>query len=58
MATAPNSVHVVHRTTVELRKDPEGNLSVYVDEPEGVPLFELVGLLEMAKASLVEHYSG
>lgn len=50
------TINVVHRTSVELRRDADGNLSVYVDEPEGVPLHEVVGVLELAKDGLLKQY--
>lgn len=50
------TINVVHRTSVELRRDADGNLSVYVNEPEGVPLHEVIGVLELAVERLLSEH--
>lgn len=53
-----NGIHVVHSTKVQLVRNDDGSLYVHVDEPEGVPVHEVVGVLDLAKDGLLKKYPG
>lgn len=52
----PASVDVVQRVTVELRRNQFGDTFIHVDESAG-QLHELVGLLELGKAYLIDQHA-
>lgn len=55
---ASQTINVVHRITVELVLDADGNLNTVVHPSEGMPVHEAQGLLTRAIHTLDQEYPG